>query len=478
MTRQRTKNRRLPPTAAGLQQLRRGFTLIELLVSIALLIVLMVAIARVFSISSDSATRVAADTEVLAASAAFRQTVSDQIDKMTDGLLVINCPAPTPPEGEIRGGQRFLRLRHDSVVFMTHGDVGEYQSFTDPTRGDPANFGKQTANSAEALVYFGPGLPLPNRTLQLQPQPLDSGTLTASEWVFLHRSILLLLEKDANADPLWMPPDMDALTAPGGLLNDPGGVSFAMSPFYDGMMDAVVSSPTQRADTGTIADIILGKPLSDLLSADPSIAGLWQPGLAPRTASVGNSNRLDFYARSGASFIRHLADLRIEWTDGRRVDPLGPDGMPDTGDEDLSTRWFGLRPDPAFTVDNGVLDNITTAQIPDIAVRRQDVVAYTGGGFADSTQEEIDAFRDKIEWDTGTGSAPDTAYRAIWRGDTWRFRPKALRFTYRIYDGANRMKQTAQVDLNENGDPDPDGPGPSRLFTRFGRQFTVVVKLP
>jgi len=458
--------------------LRGGFTLIELLVSMLLLVIIMVSISEVFKISSDSATRIAADAEILTASAAFRETVSDQISKMTDGLLVIDCPAPMGPtdqRAEIRGGKRFLRLRHDRLVFMTHGDVGEYQSFTDPTRGDPVNVNmKQTANSAEALVYFGPGIPLTKRSIPALTITggLADATLTASEWVFLHRSILLMLEKDVNADPSWTPPDMDVLNS--GMLN--GGPLFAG--FMDGTMDAVVSSLTRRADTRTIADIILGKQFSDLLSANPSIEALWEPSLAPRSVSLGNPASLDHYTRSGSNFIRHLADFRIEWTDGRRIDPLGPDGIISSGDEDLRTRWFGLRPDPLFDVSNTVLDNIATTQIPNIAVRRQDVISYGGGRFADSTQEEMDAFRNKIEWDNGVGPAANTAYRAIWRGDTWQYRPKALRFTYRIYDRDNRLKQAVEVDLDDDGDPDPDGPNTARLFTRFGRRFSVVVMLP
>lgn len=467
MMRLRSQNRRLPPTATTTPRSHKGFTLIELLVSMALMIVLMISISEVFSISSDSATRIAADAEILAASAAFRETVSDQMSKMTDGLLVIDCPAPMGPSSqraEIRGGDRFLRLRHDRLVFMTHGDIGEYQSFTDPTRGDPTNVNTQTAGSAEALVYFGPGIPLSRRSIPATTLGgLDDVTLTASEWVFLHRSILLMLEKDANADPSWTPPNMDFIA--GGMLN---GGNLPLG-FLRGRMDAVVSGNARRANTRTVADIILAKPFSDLLSDSPSIEALWQPSLAPRSVTLANIARLDHYTRSGSSFVRHMADFRIDWTDGRRIDPLGGD---------LRTRWFGLRPDPDFNVSNGVLNSIATTQIPNIAVRRQDVVSYGGGRFADSTQEEVDAFSNKIEWVNTTGSAANTAYRAIWRGDTWRFRPKALRFTYRIYDGKNRLKQAVEVDLDEDGRPDPDGSGTPRLFTRFGRRFSVVVMLP
>ncbi len=466
-------------------------TLIELLVSVALLAVVGVTVASIFNISSDATARTAANGEVQAAAGALRDTLTDQLAKMAPGLLVIESPAPSSPRREVKNGPRFMRIRHDRLVFLAVGDDGEYQSFTDPTRGDPLiDPSRTTASSSQAIIYFGPGLPLTRRSAPLLPQPLAddtsflSTTLTASEWVFLHRAILLMTDLDPNADPLWLPPQLDQrLTA--GIL---GGAAL-YPPFVLGEMDAIYSEPgdTNLATAQTIANLILQKPLqTDLLTATPSIRSLWQPSHAPRSVSF-NDNMADFYTNHGANFIPHLADFRIEWTDGRPIGPNGADGLPGTGDEPgagqdaMRTRWFGLRPDPTFDFDNGFLDSLDSgAMLPNVAVRRQDFTT-------DTTSEEAEAFgittiapgsQNKVEWVSSPGAGPDVAYRAIWRLDTWRFRPKALRFTYRVYDADNRLKHTTEIDLDDDGDSDPDGPGTARVATRYGRQFSVVVPLP
>jgi len=447
----------------------------EVLVSVALLIVVMAAISRVFTISSDTMARTTANARVMAANAAVRQALTDQVSKMADhGLLIIESPKPTPSRSDIKKGERKFRLRHDRLVFLAVGDVDEYQSFTDPTRGDPANPTRKTAGSSQAIVYFGPGTPLTRKEAPAVPQFLvGSGHLSrflpAADWVFQQRAILLMLEKGADADAAWDPPTLDSLTAGGGMLN--GGPLYAE--FNQGGMDAIVSGVNMRANARTFADYVLGLPLdsSDLLSAHPSIEALWEPSLAPRTATLSFPASRDYYTRSGFNFVPGLADFRIEWTDGRQIDPLGADGLPGTGDEDPETRWFGLRPDPGFVVTDMVLDNLDTTDIPYYARRRIDVAINT-------TQAELDGYG-QAEWSAaGSTSSADAAYRAIWRADTWQYRPKALRFTYRIYDAGNRLEQDTTVDLDEDGFYDPDDSSARRTMQRYGRRFSIVVPVP
>lgn len=454
---------------------RRGFTLLEVMVSVALLIVVMAAISRVFTISSDATARTTANTRVTAANAAVRQALTDQVAKMVSrGILIIDCPKPTHSRCEIKKGERQFRLQHGSMVFLAAGDVGEYQSFTDPTRGRPDNPTLKTAESSEAIVYFGPGTPLTRLEVPPLPQYVDgvnhlSQALPAADWIFQQRTILLLLEKSLAADPLFNPPRLDDLTTGAGMLN--GGP--LLPEFRDGSMDAIVSGPDMQANARTIADYVLGLPLdgTDLLSAHPSIEALWKPSFAPSTATMNNTNNRDYYTRSGFNFVPHLADFRIEWTDGRQIDALGPDGLPGTGDEAPETRWFGLRPDPNFVVTKTVLDELATTDIPYIARRRIDVVN-------DTTQEELDAYA-RVEWASARNVPdPNAAYRAIWRADTWDSRPKALRFTYRIYDAGNRMAQDTTVDLDEDGIYDPDDSEFRRTMRRYGRRFSIVVPVP
>ncbi len=434
-----------------------AFTVIELLVSVGVLVVAIFALATVFDISSETTGRTVAHAELLEASAAVRQRITDQLSKIQPGLLIIESPAPTQARQEIQGGERLFRLRHDRIVFLARGGPGEFQSCTDPTCGTPALPDREPAASREALVYFGPGIPLSN-TPALLERRFDSAAvqLPAAEWAMAHRAILLLLD-DPN-HPGWTPPDMSVLTGgllAGGRLNDP-----VTSNIYQGRMDAVRSSATHLAQGRTLIQIIAEmNPATQLLTATPAIAGLLDPNLVPTTVSLDPGMPLDYYMHGGFTLQPRLADFRVEWTDGQTNN-----GVPDYG-----TRWFGLRP-----YWDSPLNNVDAVQQK--AQRRQDA-PYA----ADAFPAELDAFREKIEWSNPSGgtAAADAAYRAIWRADTWDYRPKALRFTYRIYDAGNRLKQPMYLDLDEDGvlDRDEAASWPD-LVTRFGQEFSFVVPVP
>jgi hypothetical protein len=95
-------------------------------------------------------------------------------------------------------------------------------------------------------------------------------------------------------------------------------------------------------------------------------------------------------------------------------------------------------------------------------------------------QNERDVFLNKIEWAKTGNDSPDVqaAYRAVWRADTWQYRPKALRFTYRIFDAQNRLKQITSIDLNDDGKPDTDPSGRAYSMARYGQEFSIVVPIP
>ncbi|MFH1418338.1 MAG: hypothetical protein ABII12_08655 [Planctomycetota bacterium] len=435
------------PASAG------AFTTVELLVSMAIMVVAIVAVSFVFEISSKTTGQTLSHSEVTEASSAVHHRIAEQLLRIKQGLLIIESPTPTLARADVKGAPKLFRLRHDRLVFIASGGPREFQSATDPTLGTPTNPEDAPASSSEALVYFGPGIPLADVPPfgEIDYTDNDIG-LTASEWVLAHRAILLLLE-DPNPADTWTPPDMTVFTGGGtGMLN--GGPLPAS--YRTCEMDAVVSSASRLATGDTLVNLILAMdPATELLTANPSIAGLWEPNVAPTSASLDDPADLDYYTRSAFTFQPRLADFRIEWTDG-----VTNPGVPDFG-----TRWFGLRPDWNSSLSNP--DQIT--QQP---MRRQDFPCDAA---------EFDAFQNKIEWSSpGSGSAAqDAAYRAIWRLDTWQYRPKALRFTYRIYDARNRLKSVPETDLNDNSIPDPDegGPGPA-LVTRFGKEFSIVVPIP
>jgi hypothetical protein len=180
-----------------------------------------------------------------------------------------------------------------------------------------------------------------------------------------------------------------------------------------------------------------------------------------------------------------VADFRVEWTDGG-VDLLGADLDPNTPD-DGGTRWFGLRPDPT-DLSGAEVDNITSgAPMRHIAVQRQDAFIYIDPTLTPEAQADVqaaeqalnDVYRDKVEWSPdGNAGTTTAAYRAIWRGDTWQYRPKALRISYRLYDDNDRLRQSGETDFNRDGEADSDGVLPKRQVLRAGREFSVVVRVP
>jgi len=472
---------------ARAQRTACAFTTMELMVSIALLVMTAVAVGEAFNISSETTSRTVAHADSLQASATLQRRLANQLAKIRPGLLIIESPPATDARAETPGGPPVFRIRQDRLVFIVSGEPGEFQSFTDPTQGSPLVPTREPASSPEALVYFGPGIPLA-KDYPLVERPFDDASvqLTASEWVFAHRAILLLTDDPSHLG--WTPPRMsDVFTGGANMIN--GGSLYAG--YRDASMDAVVSAnATLRATADSLVNLIQGRSTALVFSEPSLLAPLWEPNVTPTAASLvprPPTERPDYYTRTGFTFQPRLADFRIEWTDGRRIDPYGPDGDENTGDENFGTRWFGLLPDPANLPDPNNPGAVTYAPI-----MRQHVFQYGTGQhvneYADSTVEEVEAFDPldlangdvtQIEWGyPSTGLAHVNArYRAIWRADTWQYRPKALRFTYRIYDEGDRLRHATWIDLDEDGVRDPEDAAPA-MVTRFGTEFSIVVPLP
>jgi hypothetical protein len=428
----------------------RGFTTVELLVSIGVLTAVAVAVSSIFTISTEAARATAGHVEILEVSSAVHQELANEISHMVPGLLIIESPPALSARAEAPGGPKILRLRQDRLVFIAAGDSGHYQSFTDPRRGTPLAPMGSPASSSQALVYWGPGLPLDGGGVT---RPLNDANLIASELSLLRRRILLLLS--APTAPPWIVPDMSIFTGGAGMLN--GAVLPAS--FVNAEMDAVQSEgpPGMRASADTLIEQIDSKNIATLLAANPPIAALWEPSAAIGKASLADPLAASYYTKTGFQFQPHLADVRIEWTDGRRVSAT-----------DFGTRWFGLKPDSTQDVDPFSPDDTTY-----VAIRRQDMAIETTAG-------ELVDYANRVEWSaTGNSSDVNAAYRAVWRSDTWHLRPKALRITYRIYDAGLRVKEKAALDLDEDGVPEPEGSAVApRTVARYGQEFSVIVELP
>ncbi|MEK6644605.1 MAG: hypothetical protein AABZ08_11925 [Planctomycetota bacterium] len=494
MTKQRPSHRRL------------AFTTVELLVSTVLMVIAMIGVMGIFNISSGAAARTNAHAEMLEASSSLQGELAHHLSQIAPGLLIIESPPPTTVRSDVPGGPAVRRLRHDRLVFISSGSPEEFQSSIDSRRGRPDDpLGtldpqlRPAATSREALLYFGPGIPT---TFDALGAPIlrnidDAGgaipdvTLSASEWMFMHREILLLADTGA---PGWTPapPDITIFTASGEMLD--GAPLNAQ--IRESRMDAVLSIPPPGdiANAATLIDLIASRTVADLAGSDygtPSkLHALWQPNwaiLTPRVSIVGaplnppDPFPPDYYTRAGSTFIPRLADFRIEWTDGKRIDPNGADGDPLTpGDNDHRTRWFGLSPDAPSAIDPSDSASIDSMQYRARMRSIADINNPSNPNLVnpDNPPDETLAFAG-IEWSPfGINSNQDAQYRAVWRTNNWNLRPKALRFTYRLYDAGSRLQQTATIDLNGNGTDDPDPALTKPIVQQRGLEFSIVVPIP
>lgn len=458
---------------------RRAFTLIELMVSIALLVAVILMVSQIFSITSEAAGITTAQSEVFSAAAAFREHMTKLLSKIEPGLLIIESPPLTAARFETPGGERFYRQRHDRIVFVASGGLGEFQSTTDPTRGMPVPMGTLNENStpatsSQALILVGPGITRLYGGLPIENTFLGDATVPASEWILAQRTILLGIDPQSSDFPngpfVANTPTIDAAF----LVDGANQVRPLHQSFRDVDFDAVrpvnyVAGPAANAATliGRLAGVgvTTGNPTPAASVFSPLLWGLWQMNYTPPTASGANVNLPDHYSRNGFNFLEHVADFRIEWTDGRAINAGGQFGNP----VDIRTRWFGLRPDPDATPSAGGVDTLPQrsalrANFPASTTLAEAAVFGIPGGAGSRVEA----------WSTGANAR----YRAVWRNDTWEFRPKALRFTFRVYDSHNRLARQSPLDLDEDGiDDDSENASLPSVVKRYGQEFSIVIPL-
>jgi hypothetical protein len=431
-----------------------------------LLAAIIFAVSQIFTISSDAANRTNAHSEIIEAAAAIHQQLTADLSKIAAptglGLLIIESPTPTLARVETTSGPRYFRLRQDRLVFVASGNANEYQSFTHRWAASYVGEDRAPPAGSQALLYFGPGIPV---SREGTPLPFDDNVvaLAASQWSFVRRAIVLLNQIPPDTDATWTPLTMASFNT-GMLTNgpiDPG--------FYNNTYDAIVSGGGLNADANTLLTLIAGKVFPSNINSNP-IASVWQPNLSPITASLRDPLAADYYTKSAFTFQPRLADFRIEWTDGRRVDPVNGN---------FNTRWFGLAPDPTQTVDFTNPDSLKfQARMRGVASAANPSNPNAIANPDNPPTETADFAH--IEWSpTGVTSDPNAQYRAIWRGaDYDNYKPRALRFTFRLYDAGNRLKfNNSTLDLNEDGVADVSG---ARTVTaaRYGQEFSFVIQLP
>lgn len=155
-------------------QARRGFTLTELLVAVVVLLVVILAVGRIFGTASQVVKSGEANAAVLQESAAIEyQLRKDLASASAEGFLVINCTAVRNDINLGSGGPLLDPrrrtdewLRCDQVVFLTDASAISQQGsgfdlFQELSNGTyPGDFGP-VPQSTLSRVYYGHGVQFP-----------------------------------------------------------------------------------------------------------------------------------------------------------------------------------------------------------------------------------------------------------------------------------------------------------------------------
>ncbi|MDP7009668.1 MAG: hypothetical protein QGI78_08880 [Phycisphaerales bacterium] len=150
-----------------------GFTLMELMVSIAVLLAIMIAVSRIFSVTSQVAAIGTATTHTLQQAIAIEQQLREDIAKVSpEGFFAIRSVAVA---NNLRGDYDLLDssqdaaaiVRCDQLIFLTVGVVSP-MVFSGKTPGTGSNT-KIGGQGSSSMVYYGHGIQFP----RLEGVPTD-----------------------------------------------------------------------------------------------------------------------------------------------------------------------------------------------------------------------------------------------------------------------------------------------------------------
>lgn len=444
--------------------------------AIALMLAVMLAVANVFSMTSLASGRAIGQSETIETATAFEQAVRTQLGRLkssltgNDTLLLIESPPPIAAMPETNAGPLALSLRHDRLVFIAQGSSTDtFRSQTDRNVASPTGPGRLLFSSPEALIYFGPG----------DPDGQGLNNVVARDWILAQRIILLgapniaggAFQSFTGETPILQYPLNTLVTAP------PQGL-------YACGVDAVQETSLQ-----------LAMRVRNALAASASIAGLWDLNIAPSEVNTvrptGPTDNYKYYGRAAFNLAPRISDLRIEWTDGSVVDPTVVTPFPTPAQlPAFGTQWFGQRRDTADIAANmpppGTLQGWTGpgdvgGVSGDVCEKREWLRVF------DPAVTQPESMPAAYGQNPGPGAIEFSTngfvngYGAIWTGATWAYRPKALRFTFRVYDSRDRLSSAEAYDTTPWQSPTLWVPGPGanpEPVRRFGLEYSFVVKLP
>lgn len=412
----------------------KAFTLVELLVSVAILVVALLAVGKIFKMCSDASSAVIAHADVLERLQTISRAIEADLRSITPGLLIINSwPLPAAgstlfsdqptdiddPTNAVRtafyDAIPRVRFRSDGLAFLSAGGPNLHQS----------HWSTPPVSSGQAVIFYGhswPGNPY---------APTSLPAIAATDWVLCRRATLILLFDLAgfiHGQPGITWGDL----SPPKLFPVAGNAFLASNEFRFCRVDAVVG------EHPTLLKPVIGETLDMLMRkirkrVDKARAKGWSQWPAGDIFGLGGRSELpakfNDYRRAGALLADHVGDFIIEWTDGK--------GSPQN--------WFGAHRD----IDgDGNADVSPAVFLTQIGTQWVDVAT---------------AFQ------AVTSTQLGDPYLAIWNKTTWDSRPKALRITMRLYDANRRLRQSVRL-IDSGGTP--------VTATRYGQEHQVVIPIP
>jgi type II secretory pathway pseudopilin PulG len=176
--------------------MRFGFTLMELMVSIVVLLAIMIAVSRIFSVTSSLAAIGTATSSTLQQAIAIEQQLRADISKSSpEGFFAIRSVAVA---NNVRGDYDLLDssqkasaiVRCDQLIFFTVGIISP-MVFSGRTPGYGGN-SKIGGQGSSAMVYYGHGLQFPRLDGVMQDEfgtPIpDIGSVESADPVLLRDS--------------------------------------------------------------------------------------------------------------------------------------------------------------------------------------------------------------------------------------------------------------------------------------------------
>lgn len=371
-------------TLAGRSIIRRGFTLMELMVAVSLLMLMILAIARIFRDASRAVSMSQASLEMFSNVRAVQEQIASDISGLDRNTFLV-IRSKYDPTDLIRSGPLKAR-RWDQLAFVANG------TFANRTgTALPNPFADSTSSNA-ALVWYGHGLVIPDNATNSQGTAVglfDAPTGTSDkEFVLLRHATLLM--------------------APNGATNliNVGGVNI---PAYDnpsrttGQINVDGAAADITASRVAVAAMTPGQLMQNIMRYKGANTRFEVDNFCFRFKVLtdpyqSNISLVNGTFRMHPILLQGDASFKVEWTDGT-INTVYGDGR---------LMWYGLGNNKAVDAANGYTTALNTLTQP-----------TPGSG------------------DTYTAAFSfDNRYRSN-GASNW---PKALKITYRVTDPMDKLQ--------------------------------------